>query len=120
MLFNFYFLLFSSFITQDGGLPEVTVQPIKVLDRFSGNDRSNIIYGRLTKNPQTYSSFKPPPSQQQELKADAGHLQTVVAEVYQNVGVNSESSEANKIVANSISTKAGTAIVKDNHKYMNT
>lgn len=83
----------------------VTLQPIKL------NERSNIIYGKLTKTNPSCSSFKP----KQVAIPQVGSLE-VQAEVYQNVGPNLEQSKGEEKIKeeDEVDGAAG-----DDHNYMN-
>ncbi|XP_075148805.1 DBB domain-containing protein stumps isoform X2 [Haematobia irritans] len=86
----------------------VTLQPIKL------NERSNIIYGKLTKTNANCSSFKP----KQVAIPQVGSVE-IQAEVYQNVGTNLEQvkESENQIKSEDVVDAAGAT--GDDHNYMN-
>ncbi|XP_019892071.2 uncharacterized protein LOC101895140 isoform X2 [Musca domestica] len=84
----------------------VTLQPIKL------NERSNIIYGKLTKSNPKCSSFKP----KQVAIPQVGSLE-IQAEVYQNVGENLEAPKKESEQTQSEDQVDGAN--GDDHNYMN-
>ncbi|XP_046806310.1 uncharacterized protein LOC111676505 isoform X1 [Lucilia cuprina] len=86
----------------------VTLQTIKL------NERSNIIYGKLTKATPNCSSFKP--KQTSLVQAQAASVETQ-AEVYQNVGNNLEATAVK--LEEEKREEQESAVGGDDHNYMN-
>lgn len=90
----------------------VTLQTIKL------NERSNIIYGKLTKATPNCSSFKPKQSVTPVAAPQVANVETQ-AEVYQNIGDDLEAAAAKLNESKQQEETTEEASGGDDHNYMN-